>query len=419
METERGRWFLTEYARRQRSADTQRLLEAIHKLEAAIGAQVIPPAGDDINRELSAMAEALRSADAEMRNVSNDHLADAGAIPEDRTAFEDVAARARNLAAGLSATTEALEKAGAALRDEPAVAARITGLDEDLARLHEHRLTQDVLSQRISKAMGLIVHLQEQIAASLGDSPPPARQEDPVPVGTDTLLDDTEVSYFEADRELFSASEVPPAPSHDLVADDPENAPHLAGMLEEALASMPETGSEDIEGSPPEPETAAPEPQEVALEAPEPEAAAAARPEPDAAQPAAPEPDAAEPAPRRVVIVRAAQPPAEESPAEPSAPDAPAETASPETPPPPATGAADTEPGPDAIMQMFDEAAARHGVSPGGDAPTETEAAPLESMTPGPEEKRRIVVIRRNSSADTPIPLEDTGDDSAEAAKQH
>jgi len=420
-ETERGRWFLAEYARRQRSTDTQRLLEAIHKLESAIGAQTIPSVGDDINGELSAMAEALRTTDAEMRNVSDERLVDAGAVPEDRTAFEDVAARARNLAAGLSATTEALEKAGAALRDEPAVAARITGLDEDLARLNEHRLTQDVLSQRISKAMGIIVQLQAQIAACVGDGPPAAHHEVPVAAGADTLLDHTEVSYFEADRELFSASDIPPAPSQALVADDPENAPHLAGMLEEVLASMPKTGNEDNASSLPEPETAMPEPEPEATApaTPEPNAATTEAREPDDAQPAATEATAAAPAPRRIVIVRAAQPPAAEKPAEPPAPDAPVEAASSETPPPPATEVADAEPGPEAIMQMFTEAAARHGVSPGANAPEETEAAPLESMTPGPEERRRIVVIRRNSSADSPIPLEDTDGDVAEAGKQH
>jgi hypothetical protein len=38
-------------------------------------------------------------------------------------------------------------------------------------------------------------------------------------------------------------------------------------------------------------------------------------------------------------------------------------------------------------------------------------------MTPGPEERRRIVVIRRASSADTPIPLEETGDEASAATK--
>ncbi len=412
METERGRWFLAEYARRQRSADTQRLLEAIHRLEAAIGSQVIPAAGDDISHELSAMAAALHATETEMREVRSDRLADRGAVPNGSTAFEDVAARARNLAAGLAATTEALEKAGEALHDEPAVAARITGLEEDLARLDEHRQTQDVLSQRISKAMGLIAHLQERIATSLGDGPPAVGQETPAAAATDTLLDDAEVNYFEADRELFSTSDIPPLPSHDLVADDPENAPHLAGMLDEALAAMPDAGSEDTMN--PTTEAAASEP----------EAEAPTAPEPDATQPAAAEAMAAEgaakPARRRVVIVRTAQTPAAEGLAEqPPSPDAPAATTAPEAAPPTAPQTADAEPGPEAVMQMFTEAAARHGVSPVSVAAEEGQSAPLGSMTPGPEERRRIVVIRRNSSADTPIPLEDAGEDVAKTGKPH
>ena len=37
MESARGRWFLAEYARRNRHADTQLLLAALARLEAAIG----------------------------------------------------------------------------------------------------------------------------------------------------------------------------------------------------------------------------------------------------------------------------------------------------------------------------------------------------------------------------------------------
>ena len=34
METARGRWFLLEYARRQRAAETQRLADLVDRLEA-------------------------------------------------------------------------------------------------------------------------------------------------------------------------------------------------------------------------------------------------------------------------------------------------------------------------------------------------------------------------------------------------
>gem|GEM_PF-1264942 len=42
METARGRWFLREYARRMRSADTNRLLEALARIERSVSGQSAP-----------------------------------------------------------------------------------------------------------------------------------------------------------------------------------------------------------------------------------------------------------------------------------------------------------------------------------------------------------------------------------------
>src|SRR4051794_18005658 len=39
METSRGRWFLTEYAKRNRNADTSMVLDAVSRIEAIIVAQ--------------------------------------------------------------------------------------------------------------------------------------------------------------------------------------------------------------------------------------------------------------------------------------------------------------------------------------------------------------------------------------------
>jgi hypothetical protein len=61
-QTERGRWFLTEYARRNRNADTEILLQAIARIEAAVrGDHPRPPADTAetpaLGRELAAIAE--------------------------------------------------------------------------------------------------------------------------------------------------------------------------------------------------------------------------------------------------------------------------------------------------------------------------------------------------------------------------
>lgn len=44
METARGRWFLLEYARRQRAAETQRLTDAVDRLEEMIASAAPSPA---------------------------------------------------------------------------------------------------------------------------------------------------------------------------------------------------------------------------------------------------------------------------------------------------------------------------------------------------------------------------------------
>src|ERR1700728_631436 len=55
METSRGRWFLGEYAKRNRNADTRMVLDAVARIEETIAAQKQPvPAPDD------GLAEALR-----------------------------------------------------------------------------------------------------------------------------------------------------------------------------------------------------------------------------------------------------------------------------------------------------------------------------------------------------------------------
>jgi hypothetical protein len=45
METSRGRWFLTEYAKRNRNADTRMVLEAVERIEATLAGQKQTPAG--------------------------------------------------------------------------------------------------------------------------------------------------------------------------------------------------------------------------------------------------------------------------------------------------------------------------------------------------------------------------------------
>ena len=65
METARGRWFLKEYARRNRNTDTQAVLEAVERLkEQPLDAKAIAP----LRTHLEDMAAAIRYTKAQLRS---------------------------------------------------------------------------------------------------------------------------------------------------------------------------------------------------------------------------------------------------------------------------------------------------------------------------------------------------------------
>src|SRR5882757_6938067 len=65
METSRGRWFLGEYAKRNRNADTRMVLDAVARIEDSLAAQRQATSDADTGLTEAALAEA-RLADAKL-----------------------------------------------------------------------------------------------------------------------------------------------------------------------------------------------------------------------------------------------------------------------------------------------------------------------------------------------------------------
>src|SRR6201997_3976294 len=61
METARGRWFLDEYAKRNRNSDTRMVLDAVARIEETLAAQKQPPPPIVVDR-LPAALSSIRSA---------------------------------------------------------------------------------------------------------------------------------------------------------------------------------------------------------------------------------------------------------------------------------------------------------------------------------------------------------------------
>jgi hypothetical protein len=74
METSRGRWFLGEYAKRNRNADTRMVLDAVERIEQGLAAQKEAAAEADLTEALAAIRNAVTEAQASA-NAGLDGLA--------------------------------------------------------------------------------------------------------------------------------------------------------------------------------------------------------------------------------------------------------------------------------------------------------------------------------------------------------
>jgi hypothetical protein len=176
MQNPRGRWFLTEYARRNRAADTNRLLEAIERLyNAALDtrghvAEVQgdeAPAAPDLDflwtglHEMRAAIDTARRDMAEIKPRETERLANAEA---DAAA---VAAAAERATLDILAAVERLQDIADALR--------ANGADGDLCdEIETHgrgifmaSAFQDMTGQRIARLVNALTDLERCIVAIL------------------------------------------------------------------------------------------------------------------------------------------------------------------------------------------------------------------------------------------------------------
>jgi hypothetical protein len=200
MESSRGRWFLEEFAKRNRNADTRTLLEAIHKLEnAVLSHSVASPSGDSEKAELAGLLETIRRTRAEIAAVRNHFLPDGGAIEDDEGVYRRLTETARTAADSLMSSTESIHGLSKALKATAADSPQVAEIDGQASKLQALAWEQDVLSQRIAKAMGLLAHLDERIAGAAGSKVRSAGPPAP-PAGQN-------LPYFIQDEEIFEPVE--------------------------------------------------------------------------------------------------------------------------------------------------------------------------------------------------------------------
>jgi hypothetical protein len=249
METARGRWFLQEYAQRNRHADTRQVLAAIQRLESVVGARSPSSLGGSqgFRDELLDMARAIARTRIEVRDAREGREGREG---RSEPAAQDIAAAspggvpaAPSLPPDVFAAANRIQEVAWTMRErgvELSTCDQIATLASSILGASSLRNANDSRAQKLNE---VLQHLERRINSMLdscGDGADASQPE----AGTDTRAEPgaliepvpeppapeaAEVSVVE---EVVVAASDPPLPP-------PEQTPQLADDHQGELASEP------------------------------------------------------------------------------------------------------------------------------------------------------------------------------------
>ncbi|MER2267548.1 hypothetical protein [Methylobacterium oxalidis] len=166
-ESARGRWFLSEYARRNRSADTDILLGAIGRLESAVTGERGLDGVGRLRGDLMEMASAIARTKAEIAAIS--------APDQDQTrlsvaseALDAIVRATERATSDILGAAEEVQEAAWTLRERGADAAICDELDRRATQIYTACSFQDLTAQRTSRIVHTLRYLEERLIAMIG-----------------------------------------------------------------------------------------------------------------------------------------------------------------------------------------------------------------------------------------------------------
>ena len=170
METARGRWFLKEYAKRNRNSDTQRVLTAVEKLGERLGEQQ-PASGDETSMALLShnvldLAEAITRVKLEVQELGGQ-----GEQPDHfGTATVELEAIVEQTETATSEILEAAEKIQEVLwvlREEGASETQCDIIESKIIDVYTACSFQDLTGQRSNKVVQLVCYVERRVGAMM------------------------------------------------------------------------------------------------------------------------------------------------------------------------------------------------------------------------------------------------------------
>jgi len=166
METERGRWFLNEFAQRNRVADTEMLLDAIKKLECMVAEkQPAASVGPDVEKmrfDIVDMANAIaltKQQIAEITPASGDHSRLDTATAE----LDAIVIATETATSDILSAAEQIQEVAWSMREDGAKDADFDKLDSFATDIYTACSFQDITGQRTAKVVGVLHFLENHI----------------------------------------------------------------------------------------------------------------------------------------------------------------------------------------------------------------------------------------------------------------
>ena len=197
-ESERGRWFLDAYLRRNRAHDTGILLDAIARLEKAVTGEREQDQIGRVRGDLMDMAHAIARTKAEIAAISApDH--DQSRLGGASAALDAIVRSTERATSEILSAAEHVQEAAWTLRESGSDAAICDELDRRATGIYTACSFQDLTAQRTARIIHTLRYLEERLAAMMaiwGDAvesvPPAPGESQGGPLPTDLCQSDVD-----------------------------------------------------------------------------------------------------------------------------------------------------------------------------------------------------------------------------------
>jgi hypothetical protein len=196
METARGRWFLGEYAKRNRNADTRMVLDAVAKIEETLAAQRQPVVEDRLPEALIEIRRAIREAETIAIAAFDPAAIEASLAPIPRGVriIKEISWRWREI----GADGRICDLIDSQLASIESACGQISTIDPRV----ELKAAFDLLRERIEQTEGGAVPQAERSSpAPAQESPPPVAEAAPVEAAPEAMASEAPVAFTEMPQE--------------------------------------------------------------------------------------------------------------------------------------------------------------------------------------------------------------------------